>query len=126
MASTPATPAMPTVATASTSAAPAAGHRQIGMPTAATRWRCALCGNLTRFDVVRRTRTREVVHADLAGAATVEDREILAEVVESVTCRWCRAVDTVELVARVEAPESGSTPELAGQAPPPAGAAGGQ
>jgi hypothetical protein len=28
-------------------------------PTAETRWRCALCGNLTRFDVERTVRSRE-------------------------------------------------------------------
>jgi len=118
-----------TPAAACTNAAPVAGRRQVGLPTGATRWRCALCGNLTRFDVVRRTRTREFVHADLAGAATVEDREILAEVVESVTCRWCRAVDTVELVPRVgvEGEQSPGTPDVAGSEPPPAaGAAGGR
>jgi hypothetical protein len=77
-------------------------------PAADTRWRCSLCGNLTRFDVTRSTRTREYVHVDLAGDAQVEEREVLAEAVEHVTCRWCSAVDSVELVARpaVEAPPS--------------------
>jgi hypothetical protein len=65
-----------------------------------TRWRCTLCGNLTRFDVLRSTRAREYVHADLAGAQEVEERELLEDVVEHVTCRWCNAVDQVELVPR--------------------------
>ena len=65
-----------------------------------TRWRCTLCGNLTRFDVARRTRAVEYVHVDLSGAPSVEERELLQDVVEHVTCRWCKAVDTVELVAR--------------------------
>ena len=64
------------------------------------RWRCTLCGNLTRFDVLRSTRAREYVHADLAGAQAVEERELLEDVVEHVTCRWCNAVDQVELVPR--------------------------
>ena len=70
------------------------------LPTATTRWRCAQCGNLTRFDVTRRTRAREFVHLDLSGAPTVEEREVLEEVVESVRCRWCAGIGTVELVPR--------------------------
>ena len=58
------------------------------------------CGNLTRFDVTRRSRVREFLHVDLAGEPTVEEREVLDEVVESVRCRWCDGLDTVELVAR--------------------------
>lgn len=69
-------------------------------PTADTRWRCTLCGNLTRFDVTRNSRVVEYVHLDLAGEATVEEREVLREAVESVRCRWCDAVDQVELVAK--------------------------
>jgi hypothetical protein len=79
------------------------------MPSATTRWRCRRCGNLTRFDVTRSARTREYVHVDLAGEPTVEEREVLGEVVESVRCRWCDGVDTVELVARpdgTDAPEA--------------------
>ena len=69
-------------------------------PTPETRWRCTLCGNLTRFDVQRSSRAREYVHVSLAGEAAVEEREVLAEVVEHVTCRWCGRVDAVELVSR--------------------------
>jgi len=69
-------------------------------PTADSRWRCTQCGNLTRFDVHRSTRTREFVHVDLAGEPVVEEREVLAETVERVTCRWCRTTDTVVLVPR--------------------------
>jgi hypothetical protein len=69
-------------------------------PDAGSRWRCTLCGNLTRFDVTRSTRAREYVHVDLAGEPAVEEREVLADVVEHVTCRWCKAVDQVELVPR--------------------------
>lgn len=73
------------------------------MPTADTRWRCRQCGNLTRFDVTRTVRTREYVHVDLAGDAAVEEREVLAETVERVECRWCRGADTVEVVPRPDA-----------------------
>ncbi len=64
------------------------------------RWRCVVCGNLTRFDVSRQTRTREYVHVDLAGEPATEERTVVDEVVEHVTCRWCNAVDQVELVPR--------------------------
>jgi hypothetical protein len=76
------------------------------LPTSTTRWRCTRCGNLTRFDVVRRSRTREFVHVDLAGEPVVEEREVLAEDLESVRCRWCDGVGTVELVPR---PAEGAT-----------------
>ena len=72
----------------------------VPLPTSTTRWRCTRCGNLTRFDVTRNARTREFVHVDLAGEPVVEEREVLAEDLESVRCRWCDGVDTVELVAR--------------------------
>ena len=72
------------------------------MPTATTRWRCARCGNLTRFDVTRSTRAREYVHLDLAGEPVVEEREVLADTIETVRCRWCDAANSVELVPRPE------------------------
>ena len=68
-----------------------------------TRWRCRQCGNLTRFDVTRSTRADEYVHVDLAGHQVVEERTLLHDVVEHVRCRWCSAVDSVEVVARPEA-----------------------
>ncbi|MEU4898374.1 hypothetical protein AB0B12_38505 [Streptomyces sp. NPDC044780] len=77
----------------------------VPQPTAETRWRCTLCGNLTRFDVTRATRAVEYVHLDLAGEPSVEEREVLSETIESVRCRWCNAVDQIELVDR---PSSGA------------------
>jgi hypothetical protein len=68
--------------------------------TAETRWRCTLCSNLTRFDVTRTARVTEFLHFDLAGESKVEETEVLSETVETVRCRWCNAVDQVELVAR--------------------------
>ena len=70
------------------------------LPSATSRWRCSRCGNLTRFDVTRSTRTREFLHLDLSGEPTVEETEVLAETVEQVRCRWCDGVDCVEVVAR--------------------------
>ncbi|MFI0778825.1 hypothetical protein [Streptomyces sp. NPDC021212] len=69
-------------------------------PNAETRWRCTLCGNLTRFDVTRSTKAVEFVHLDLAGEPRVEERDVLSETIESVRCRWCNAVDQIELVDR--------------------------
>jgi hypothetical protein len=50
--------------------------------------------------VLRTTKLREYVHADLAGEQSTEEREVLDETIEHVTCRWCNAVDQVELVPR--------------------------
>ncbi|MFE6776166.1 hypothetical protein [Streptomyces sp. NPDC057702] len=72
----------------------------VPQPTAGTRWRCTLCGNLTRFDVTRSTRAVEYVHLDLAGEPSTEEREVVSETIESVRCRWCNAVDQIELVDR--------------------------
>lgn len=72
----------------------------VSTPTATTRWRCTLCGNLTRFDVTRSSKVVEYVHLDLAGEAEVEEQDVLSETIETVRCRWCDAVDEVELVER--------------------------
>ncbi|MET7905342.1 hypothetical protein ABZS86_29295 [Streptomyces sp. NPDC005355] len=78
----------------------------VPLPTAETRWRCTLCGNLTRFDVTRSTKAVEYVHLDLAGESRVEEREVVSETIESVRCRWCNAVDQIELVDRPSASAS--------------------
>ena len=72
------------------------------IPDERSRWRCAHCGNLTRFDVVRSSRVREFWHLDMAGVPVVEETEVLAETIESVSCRWCGSADRVEVVARPE------------------------
>lgn len=73
---------------------------EVRVPDDAHRWRCAQCGNLTRFDVVHRARTREFWHVDLAGASAVESVEVLDDLVESVSCRWCGTGAAIEVVAR--------------------------
>lgn len=72
------------------------------MPDRDRRWRCAGCGNLTRFDVTRTRRTAEFWHLDLAGEPSVEETEVLGETIESVRCRWCGREDAIELVPRAE------------------------
>jgi hypothetical protein len=74
----------------------------LSIPGPTERWRCAGCGNLTRFDVSRVRRTTEFWHFDLAGEHEIEDTEVHDETVESVTCRWCGRSDAVEVVARAE------------------------
>lgn len=73
------------------------------LPDATHRWRCAGCGNLTRFDVTRTRRTQEFWHLDLAGDHRVEQVEVLGEDVETVTCRWCGRDDAIEHVSRNDA-----------------------
>lgn len=73
------------------------------LPDDHQRWRCAQCGNLTRFDVVRRSRTREFWHVELSGKPTVESSEPLEQAVESVSCRWCGSGSAIEIVLRPEA-----------------------
>jgi hypothetical protein len=56
--------------------------------------------------VSRTRRTTEYWHFDLAGDHAVEDTEVVAEVLEGVTCRWCGRSDAIELVSRAEADAS--------------------
>ena len=72
----------------------------VPQPGPDSRWRCTLCGNLTRFDVTRSTRAEEYVHVDLTGRQVVEERQVVVDTVERVVCRWCKAVDQVEVVPR--------------------------
>jgi hypothetical protein len=60
------------------------------------RYRCAACGNRTRFDVTVTRRTRSFHHFTIAGELTVEDQEVLSEEIEEVSCRWCGTGRSVE------------------------------
>lgn len=77
----------------------------------ATRYRCSACGNLTRFDVVARRRTRAFHHFSVGGDLTVEEEAVLEESVEAVTCRWCGAsgdkIEELPVDAAVRAGASG-------------------
>ena len=75
----------------------------VPLASSQTRWRCTRCGNLTRFDVTRASRVREFWHLDLSGEPHVEEAEVVNETIEQVRCRWCDAVDAVELVFRPDA-----------------------
>ena len=75
----------------------------LGVPGDGERWRCTACGNLTRFDVTRTRRTTDYWHVDLAGDPRVEEQTVLAESVESVSCRWCGRSDAIVVVDRADA-----------------------
>lgn len=62
----------------------------------APRLRCTSCGNLTRFDVVRRTRTSAFHHYSTGGRLEVEDVVVLEDEIETITCRWCGPVGRVQ------------------------------
>lgn len=61
----------------------------VRVPGPGQRFRCAGCGNVTRFDVIERTRTRRFLHVDLGGHAVVEEEEVLDHQLDSVVCHWC-------------------------------------
>jgi hypothetical protein len=84
------------------------------IPDERHRWRCGHCGNLTRFDVVRRARTREFWHVDLAGAPEVEGLEVLEEELDGVSCRWCGNGDRIEVIARPQPGHEGDSPHDVG------------
>ena len=72
-----------------------------------TRYRCSSCGNLTRFDVTKTRRTRSFHHFTVGGELAVEDEQVLDEVVESVTCRWCGSGSGVVALREGETGEAG-------------------
>jgi hypothetical protein len=67
-----------------------------------TRYRCTACGNLTRFDVVETTSIRSFHHFTVGGDLTIEEPEVIAKTIESVTCRWCGHGRAVEVITESE------------------------
>jgi len=64
-----------------------------------TRYRCAACGNLTRFDVTTTRTERAFYHYSVGGELDVEDLVVLDAQVVDISCRWCghgRNVETVD------------------------------
>ena len=74
----------------------------------AARYRCASCGNLTRFDVVTTRRTRSYHHFSVGGDLTIEDETLLDERVEAVVCRWCGAEGASFEALGAEVPAGGA------------------
>jgi hypothetical protein len=67
-----------------------------------SRYRCGACGNVTRFDVVATRRTTAFHHYSVGGELNVEDEQLLSEVVEEVSCRWCGTGRAVEVLRESE------------------------
>ena len=61
-----------------------------------TRYRCRSCGNLTRFDVTTTSTVKAFHHYSVGGELTIEEPEVLTEVIEDVVCRWCNSGSGVE------------------------------
>ncbi|HEY5650884.1 MAG TPA: hypothetical protein VIW46_05495 [Acidimicrobiia bacterium] len=59
-------------------------------------YRCVHCGNRTRFDVVDTVRSKRFHHYTLGGDLEIETEDILAQEIESITCRWCDRADGIE------------------------------
>lgn len=71
-------------------------------------YRCAGCGNRTRFDVTVTRRTRAFHHFTLGGDLAIEDEEVLSELVEEVSCRWCGSAQAVEALPAPQAGRRGA------------------
>ena len=84
--------------TVTTDSSAPAGASPASAPSEVVRYRCAACGNLTRFDVTTTRRTRAFHHYSVGGDLTVEDVDVLEESVEDVTCRWCGNGTVVEVL----------------------------
>jgi hypothetical protein len=86
-----------------------------------TRYRCAACGNLTRFDVVTSRRTRAFHHYTVGGELRVEEEMVLDESVDAVSCRWCGTGASVEVTDNGDTAALGAhahaapVPEAAGE-----------
>jgi hypothetical protein len=63
-----------------------------------TTYRCAHCGNRTRFDVYERLERRRFMHFTLGGEAAVDEEEVLVGDTLRVVCRWCERDDAIEVV----------------------------
>ena len=59
-------------------------------------YRCAHCGNRTRFDVYEQVRRRRFEHFDLGGECVTEEEEILDRSIDKIVCRWCDRSDGIE------------------------------
>jgi hypothetical protein len=69
---------------------------------ASVRYRCAACGNLTRFDVVAERKTKAFHHYSVGGELLVEDEQLISEKIVEVSCRWCghgNAIETLQDVS---------------------------
>jgi DNA-directed RNA polymerase subunit RPC12/RpoP len=73
-----------------------------------TRYRCAACGNLTRFDVTSTRTTRAFHHFTIGGELDVEDEEVIEQTVHEVACRWCGHGRSIEEIEVEDTPDAAS------------------
>jgi len=64
----------------------------------ALRYRCAACGNLTRFDVITTSTIKAFHHYTVGGELEIDDVQTISESVDDVTCRWCGHGRSIEVV----------------------------
>jgi hypothetical protein len=81
-----------------------------------TAYRCAACGNKTRFDVVEAKRVRSFLHFTLGGDVTIEDEEVLERTVEKVVCRWCGSAAAIEMLPEPTSQQEATAASEAGAA----------
>lgn len=62
-----------------------------------TTYRCAHCGNRTRFDVYESLDRRRYLHFTLGGDYEVDEEEVLDRTVRRIVCRWCDRDDAIEV-----------------------------
>jgi len=63
----------------------------------ATTYRCAHCGNRTRFDVYEDLSRRRFLHFTLGGDMEVDEEETLSHTTKRIVCRWCDRDDAIEV-----------------------------
>jgi hypothetical protein len=68
----------------------------------ASRYRCTACGNVTRFDVTTTRTAKAFHHYTVGGELTVEEEQVINEVIDDVSCRWCGNGTSVEVVSDAE------------------------
>ena len=64
-----------------------------------SRFRCTACGNVTRFDVTTTRTARAFHHYTVGGELTVEEEQVITEVIDAVSCRWCGNGNAVEVAS---------------------------
>jgi hypothetical protein len=81
------------------------------------RYRCAACGNLTRFDVLTDRRAKAFHHYSVGGELSVEEVEVVSESVVEISCRWCGHGRSIEVLDAEQAAEAAAATDGGG---PPA------
>lgn len=70
---------------------------------ATTRYRCLICGNMTRFETVVTRRVKETQNIAVNGTIGPSTVEVIAEHVDEVRCGWCGNHSSVEELGKTGA-----------------------